>query len=153
LRNSGKVCFGIFYLKFFGWLGYPFVPSLKESTGNVCVRGCVRVCVFSAEAVIYVIHFESVYWRVNCHPLLLLVVCVPVMVSLYMHRYIQITWCLRSLTLHTTAVSTVQPLLGSLWDGQAMLYLFQKHLLCWDQEYIVCCNEITYIKVKFYVLY
>jgi len=34
--------------------------------------------------------------------------------------------------LYTAVVSTVRPLLGSRWNGQAMLYLFQKRLLCWQ---------------------
>ena len=46
------------------------------------------------------------------------------------YRYIQITWYLSFLTLHKTAVSTFQMLLGSCWHGQATFYLFQKHL-CW----------------------
>ena len=57
------------------------------------------------------------------------------------------------LTLHTAVGGTVRPLLGSNRHGQAMLYLFQKHMFCWGYEYIVCRNEITYVKVKFYVFY
>jgi len=34
------------------------------------------------------------------------------------------------LTLHTAAVGTAWPLLGSPRNGQAALYPFQKHLLC-----------------------
>ena len=48
----------------------------------------------------------------------------------YKYRYIQITWYLSFLTLHTAAVSRFWMLLGSCWHGQATLYLFQKHLLC-----------------------
>lgn len=48
------------------------------------------------------------------------------------YRYIQITWYLSCLTLHTAVVSMVWPMLGSHQHGQAMLYLFQKHLLCWE---------------------
>jgi hypothetical protein len=35
-----------------------------------------------------------------------------------------------SLTLYTAAVGTAWPLFGSPRNGQAVLYLFQKHLLC-----------------------
>ena len=38
-------------------------------------------------------------------------------------------------TLYTAVVGTAQPLLGSCRNGQAMLYLYQKHLPCWN--YIV----------------
>jgi hypothetical protein len=65
------------------------------------------------------------------------------------YRHIQITKHLSSLTLHTAVVGTVRPLLGSRRHGQAMLYLFQKHLLCWEYEYIVCHNQITHFKIKF----
>ena len=41
--------------------------------------------------------------------------------------------CSVSRTLHTlAAVGTAWPLLGSPRNGQAELYLFQKHLLCWQ---------------------
>ena len=43
----------------------------------------------------------------------------------------QITCQLSSLTLYTAAVGTTWPLLSSAPTGQAALYLFQKHLLCW----------------------
>jgi len=43
-------------------------------------------------------------------------------------------------------------LIGSGWHGQATLYLFQKHLLCWVYEYIVYHNGIAFVKVKFCVL-
>jgi hypothetical protein len=42
--------------------------------------------------------------------------------------------------LHTAAVSAVRPLLGSGQNGQALLYLFQKHLIC--LEYIVYGNVV-----------
>ena len=34
--------------------------------------------------------------------------------------------------LHTAAVGTARSLLGSPPNGQAALYLFQKHLVCWE---------------------
>jgi hypothetical protein len=39
--------------------------------------------------------------------------------------------CQLALTLHTAAVGTAWSLLGSPRNGQAALYLFQKHLLYW----------------------
>jgi hypothetical protein len=51
----------------------------------------------------------------------------------------QITCELSSLTLPTAAVGTSWSLLGSTRNGQAALYLFQKHSLCW--EYIYTCSH------------
>ena len=45
----------------------------------------------------------------------------------------QITCQLCALTLHTAAVGTTWSLLCSARNGQAALYLFQKHSLCWKQ--------------------
>ena len=39
---------------------------------------------------------------------------------------------------YTAVVCTVRPLLGSCRNGQAMLYLFQKRLPCWN--YVVYCS-------------
>lgn len=39
---------------------------------------------------------------------------------------------LSSLTLHTAAISTAWSWLGSPWNNQAELHLFQKHILCWE---------------------
>jgi len=51
-------------------------------------------------------------------------------VSLKLHC-MELTSCqLRSVTLHTAAVGTAWPLLCSLRNGQAVLYLFQKYLSC-----------------------
>jgi hypothetical protein len=41
-------------------------------------------------------------------------------------------------TLGPVAVSTVRTLHGSCHSGHATLYLFQKHLFCW--EYIICTS-------------
>jgi hypothetical protein len=49
-------------------------------------------------------------------------------------------------------VSIVQSLLGSGQHGQAMFYLFQKQILCQEQEYIVYRNGIASVIVKFCVL-
>ena len=70
----------------------------------------------------------------------------------YKYRYIQITWYLSFLTLHTAEVGRFRTLLGSCWRGQATLYLFQK-LLCWAYKYIVCHNEILSSGVKLCVFY
>ena len=51
----------------------------------------------------------------------------------------QITCELNSLTLPTATVGTSWSLLGSTRNGQAALYLFQKHSLCW--EYIYTCSH------------
>jgi len=66
----------------------------------------------------------------------------------------QVTWyCLSSLPLHTAVIGTVRTLRGPGRHGQAMLYLFQKHLLCWGGwEYIVYCNGIAAVRVKFCVV-
>jgi hypothetical protein len=63
----------------------------------------------------------------------------------------QITWYLSSLTLQTAVISTVWSRLGSGWHGQATLYPFQKHILCWE-KYTVYCNGIDSVKVKFCVV-
>jgi hypothetical protein len=47
--------------------------------------------------------------------------------------------CKSALTLHTAAVGTAWSLLGSPRNGQAALYLFQKHFLCW--EHIHNCSH------------
>jgi len=64
----------------------------------------------------------------------------------------QITWYLSLLTLHTTVVSLVQSLHVASRHGQATIYLFQKHLLYWECEYIVCRNGNASVKVKCCVL-
>jgi len=68
------------------------------------------------------------------------------------HSADQTTWYLSPLTLHTAAVSTVRSLLVASRHGQATIYLFQKCLLCWEWEYIVCHNGIASVKVKCSVL-
>jgi hypothetical protein len=55
----------------------------------------------------------------------------------------QITWYLSSLTVLTAVVGTVWLLLGSSWNGQAALYVFQKYLLCWEHAYNVSCIQTT----------
>jgi len=57
-----------------------------------------------------------------------------------------------TLTLHTAVVGTDRSLLGSGRHGQATLYLFQKHILCWESEYIVCHNGIASVQINFFVL-
>jgi hypothetical protein len=42
-------------------------------------------------------------------------------------------------------------LLGFRRKGQKTLYLFQKHLLCWEYKYIVHRNKINHVKVTFCV--
>jgi len=37
-----------------------------------------------------------------------------------------------SITLYMGAINMAWLLQGSLWDGQAVLYLFQRHLPCWE---------------------
>ena len=56
---------------------------------------------------------------------------------------------LDSLTQHTAVVGAVWPLNGSHRNGQTTPYLFQKHLLYWEHEYIFSRNKITYVKVTF----
>jgi len=76
LRIFGTVCLDFFYLQFFGWLGCLFVSSIQEATENwvgVWDLRSEKVC--WAAAITYVIHFEPVYWRVNCHSLLFVVLC------------------------------------------------------------------------------
>ena len=48
----------------------------------------------------------------------------------YLYQQRPITCCLSSLSFYTAAVGTAWSLLGSHRNGQAKLYLFQKHLLC-----------------------
>jgi hypothetical protein len=61
----------------------------------------------------------------------------------------QITSYVSSLTLHTAIVSTVRPLFGSRRNSQKTLYLFQKCLVCCDDEYIVSRNKIDPVSVTF----
>ena len=54
------------------------------------------------------------------------------------------TTCLSSsLTLHTAAISTARPLLGSPLKDQAALYLFQKHLLSVSNSYQLFTDDRT----------
>jgi hypothetical protein len=46
----------------------------------------------------------------------------------------------------------VWPLLGSGRQGQETINLFQKHPLCWEQQYIVYRNGFASVKVIFCVL-
>ena len=64
-------------------------------------------------------------------------------------RCIHITWYLSSLTLHTVVISTVRPLLGWRQNGEATLYLFPKHILCREHEYIVSSNKTASVKATF----
>jgi hypothetical protein len=48
------------------------------------------------------------------------------------HTATQITSYQSCLTLNTAVVGTVRPLLHSHRHGHTMLYLFQKHLFCWE---------------------
>ena len=53
----------------------------------------------------------------------------PVLCTVLPVRYtqMQVSWYV---TLYTAVFGTVWPLLGSRWNGQGMLYLFQKRLPC-----------------------
>jgi hypothetical protein len=75
----------------------------------------------------------------------------PPYVSYTLYRYIQITWYLSSLTLDTDVISKVRPLLGWRQNGEATLYLFPKHILCQEHEYIVSRNKTASVKVTFCV--
>ena len=66
----------------------------------------------------------------------------------YFYCAYQITWYLSSLTLCTVVVSKFWPLLGSVRHDQAMIYLFQKHLIFWEYEYIVYRNGIASKKLQ-----
>jgi hypothetical protein len=52
----------------------------------------------------------------------------------------QVTCYLSSLTLYVAAVGTAWSLIGSPRNGQAALYLFQKHLLCWKYVHSFIIN-------------
>ena len=70
-----------------------------------------------------------------------------------MHRRIQITWYLSSLTMHTAVFGTARPSLGSHRNGQEKLYLFQKYLLSLEHENFVSPNKIDLVKVIFFFFY
>jgi hypothetical protein len=54
--------------------------------------------------------------------------------------------------MHTAVVGTVRPLHGSRRNSHETLFLFQKHLLCWEHEYIVFRNKINAVKVTLCML-
>ena len=55
------------------------------------------------------------------------------------------------LTPHTAVVGTVRPLFSSSRNGQFALYLFKKHVRCWEHVCIVSCSKLASIKVTFCV--
>jgi hypothetical protein len=91
---------------------------------NVCLEALVFVLVSTWLQWLneYFVHSQCRPHKITC---------------LVLYRYFQITWYLSSLTLHTAVVGTVRSLRGSRQHSKAILYLFQKHLLCWEYEYVV----------------